>query len=306
MDTPEWFDDAIRATQENYRRINTSKRVCRLCGHNIMVATDRVSKSEDHTLRNPYHPETYPFCACAQSLALNGVPGPGIWEDMAMTFHDKIAQPGTDEHRRIMLAGEPTRKIPELLIFGKTPKTNSDQGPRMNTPEFDRLLEERIAKAFNSEEPENDPYDIGGIALHLHAEILESRIKQLRRRDPTTQIEEQELAAFRQAYFCYSILNQSAFYEGVFCLMRGTLKHSDLGPFEMQNIARFATQSLNQLLIDFQREAERMLVCLGLPSTWDAFTDYGGNRCRIHIDLARVKPVPDDLFESFVIRFYGR
>jgi hypothetical protein len=70
MDIPEWFDDAIRATQENYRRINTSKRVCRLCGHNIMVATDRISKSDDHTLRNPYHTETYPFCACAQSLAL--------------------------------------------------------------------------------------------------------------------------------------------------------------------------------------------------------------------------------------------
>jgi hypothetical protein len=54
MDIPEWFDDAIRATQENYRRINTSKRVCRLYGHNIMVATDRISKSDDHTLRNSY------------------------------------------------------------------------------------------------------------------------------------------------------------------------------------------------------------------------------------------------------------
>jgi hypothetical protein len=271
-----------------------------------MVATDRISKSEDHTLRNPYNPETYLFCACAQSLALNGVPEPGMWEDMAMTFHDKIAQPETDEHRRIMLAGEPTRRIPELLIFGKTPKTKSDGGARMDTPDFDRLLEERIADAFNSEEPENDPYDIGGIALHLHAEVLESRSKQLRWLDPTTQIEELELAAFRQAYFCYSILNQSAFYEGVFCLMRCTLKHGELEPFEMQNIARFSAESLNQLLIDFQREAQRMLVGLGLPSTWDAFTEYGGNRYRIHIDLARVEPVPDDLFESYVTRFYGR
>jgi hypothetical protein len=224
---------------------------------------------------------------------------------MAMTFHHKIAQPGTDEHRRIMLAGEPTRKIPELLlIFGKTSKTNSDEGARMDTSDFDRLLEERIAKAFTSEEPENDPYDIGGIALHLHAEILESRFEQLRRSHPTTQIEELELAAFRQAYFCYSILNQSAFYEGVFCLMRGTLKHGDPEPFDTQNIARFAAESFNQMFIGFQREAVQMLAFLGLPSTWDAFTDYGGNRCRIQIDLARVESVPDDLFESFVTRFY--
>jgi len=29
---------------------------------------------------------------------------------------------------------------------------------------------------------------------------------------------------------------------------------------------------------DFKREAERILVGLGLPSTWDEFSAYNGNR----------------------------
>jgi hypothetical protein len=70
MDTPEWFDDAIRATQANYRRIDTTKRICCLCGHNVMVATDRILKSEDAAPQNPWQPEIYSFCACAQAISL--------------------------------------------------------------------------------------------------------------------------------------------------------------------------------------------------------------------------------------------
>ena len=54
MDTAEWFDDAIRATEANYRRIDMTKRVCWLCGHNVMVATDRILKPEDAAAQNPW------------------------------------------------------------------------------------------------------------------------------------------------------------------------------------------------------------------------------------------------------------
>ena len=118
MDTPEWFDDAIKATQENYRRIDTSQRVCLLCGHYIMIATGRILRSEDQTLRNPWHPEIYSFCACAQAIVLKGIEEPGIWEDMARLYHQKIALPGSGEHRQIMLRGEPTSKLPEPT-FGR-------------------------------------------------------------------------------------------------------------------------------------------------------------------------------------------
>jgi hypothetical protein len=119
MDTPEWFDDAIRATQENYRRIDTSKRVCLLCGHYIMIATNRILTSEDRALRNPWRPENYSFCACAQAIAFKGIEEPGLWEDMARLYHQKIALPRSVEHRQIMLSGEPTFKLPELFIFGR-------------------------------------------------------------------------------------------------------------------------------------------------------------------------------------------
>jgi hypothetical protein len=48
----------------------------------------------------------------------------------------------------------------------------------MDPAEFDRLLNERIAKDFKSN-PDNDPSDR---AMELHAEILEFRIKDQDRR----------------------------------------------------------------------------------------------------------------------------
>ena len=118
MDTPEWFDDAIRATQANYRRIDTTKRVCCLCGHNVMVATDRILKSEDTAPQNPWQPEIYSFCACSQAISLK-IQEPGRWEDMARLYHQKIALPISEEHRLIMLGGEPNPKLPEIHILGR-------------------------------------------------------------------------------------------------------------------------------------------------------------------------------------------
>jgi hypothetical protein len=118
MDIPEWFNDAIRATQENYRRIDTSRRVCCLCGHNVMVATERILRSEDPPLRNRWQPEIYSFCACAQAITLR-IQEPGVWEDMARLYHQKIALPISQEHRQNMLRGEPNPKLPEIHILGR-------------------------------------------------------------------------------------------------------------------------------------------------------------------------------------------
>ena len=119
MDTPEWFDDAIRATQANYRRIDTTKRVCCLCGHNVMVATDRILKPEDAAAQNPWQPEIYSFCACAQAISLNI---PGAWQ-VANLWLGCITKRSlfrsAREHRLIMLGGEPNPKLPEIHILGR-------------------------------------------------------------------------------------------------------------------------------------------------------------------------------------------
>jgi hypothetical protein len=119
MDTPKWFDNAIKATQGKYRRIDTSKRVCRICGHYVMTATNPVLKSEDNTPPDQHHRETYSFCACAQVITSTAILEPGKWEDMARMYHQKIALPGSEEHQRIMLTGEPTPKLRELRISGR-------------------------------------------------------------------------------------------------------------------------------------------------------------------------------------------
>jgi hypothetical protein len=119
MDTPKWFDDAIKATLGNYRRIDTSKRVCRICGHYIMTATNRVLRSGDDTPPDQNHPEIYSFCACAQVITSTGLQEPGMWEDMARMYHQKIALPGSEEHQKIMLTGEPTPKLRKLRILGR-------------------------------------------------------------------------------------------------------------------------------------------------------------------------------------------
>jgi len=85
-----------------------------------MVATDRILGSEDQTPRNQHHSEIYSFCACAQVITRTGIQEPGMWEEMARLYHQGIALPASEEHRQIMLSGEPTPKLPELFLFGKT------------------------------------------------------------------------------------------------------------------------------------------------------------------------------------------
>jgi hypothetical protein len=115
-----------------------------------------------------------------------------------------------------------------------------------------------------------------------------------------------DLAASQQAFFCYNVLRLSYHYENAFNLVQATFKHGDLAPTEKQNTADLATESFTHLctIDDFKREAERILVGLGLPSTWDEFSAYNGNRCRIQINLDVAKPASEDFFESLVTRFY--
>jgi hypothetical protein len=169
----------------------------------------------------------------------------------------------------------------------------------MDRPEFDRLLDDAIVNAFKID-PDSDPDEI---ALELHANMMQARFDQLHARGQVTETEKLEIEAFRQAFFCYSILCASNTLEKAFKFAKATLKYCELDHGSERTIANQAVEFFNDLcsLDDLKREAARLLVDLGLPSTMEEFSDSDGNRRRIEIDLnvAKVasKAVFDSLFE---------
>lgn len=115
---PKWFSVALENTRKNYRRINVSKQVCFYCGYPIHVATDWIGLpiQTDEMSLGDFRAAVYPFCACAQAMESDRLKDMADqsdegWANVVMWYHENIASPESDEHRKNMLRGYPTRKL---------------------------------------------------------------------------------------------------------------------------------------------------------------------------------------------------
>jgi hypothetical protein len=114
QEPPDWFDEALKATGEKYKRIDVSKQVCPFCGVNVHIATDNIREEKPTGRGTEYTldltPAIYVFCACAQAL-----PQPtdnlDYWRKLANWYHKNVAKPGSAKHRGNMLNGCPTTEL---------------------------------------------------------------------------------------------------------------------------------------------------------------------------------------------------
>ena len=80
--------------------------VCPYCGCAVHVATNWIGlpKQKEHMSIRDFRAEVYPFCACAQAMESERLANIASrteewWAFVAEWYHEKIAQPDSNEHQ---------------------------------------------------------------------------------------------------------------------------------------------------------------------------------------------------------------
>jgi hypothetical protein len=160
----------------------------------------------------------------------------------------------------------------------------------MDTPEYDpdsaqsqfeEAFEDALAEAWK--DPDfKDRTDVSiplDIAIDIHAEILNNYLEHMEDRRDLTLDEQVFASAYKQAIMCYRILWFFNF------------------AIEIEYFEK--AQALREL----KREAERLLVDQGLPSTLEGWGDPSGNRYRIEFDKKLLEATLKVDLQSFAHRF---
>ena len=147
--------------------------------------------------------------------------------------------------------------------------------------EFDQLLEDALSEAWKDPDftdltDVSIPFDI---AIDIHAEILNNYLDHMEDRRALTLDEQVFASAYKQAIMCYRILWFFNF------------------AIEIEYFEK--AQALREL----KREAERLLVDQGLPSTLEEWGDPSGNRYRIEFDKKMLEATLKVDLHSFARRF---
>ena len=137
QNSPNWFDAALENTRRNYNRIDISDRECPYCGCAIHIATGWIGEPKQKEVMSlgNFRPEVYPFCACAQGMESQRLldlasKNQDWWPRVAEWYHQHIAGPESEQHRKNMLQGYPTWELSKYIIDPNQIDDLEDTGPR--------------------------------------------------------------------------------------------------------------------------------------------------------------------------------
>jgi hypothetical protein len=162
-----------------------------------------------------------------------------------------------------------------------TPEYDPDSEQSQFDHSFEEAFEDALAEAWK--DPDfTDLTDVSiplDIAIDIHAEILNDYLDHMENRRALTLDEQVFASAYKQAIMCYRILWFFNF------------------AIEIEYFEK--AQALREL----KREAERLLVDQGLPSTLEEWGDPSGNRYRIEFDKKMLEATLKVDLHSFARRF---